>query len=138
MLGMTRQPLHSSDFYRVEMLFGDRVVRVVRQARPFETEQDVETACVPLQAVLDAAGRAGRALLVDSRAVVGRNDPTSERAFASHRSRMLHGFRAAALLMQTATGKLQSERLLREHRLQHVPVFLQEEDAFVFLDGMHA
>ena len=135
MLAMPATVLHTSEFYRVEMLLGERVVRVVRNARPFSNARDVESACAPVQVVLDSIGRASHALLVDSRAVVGRNDPTSEDAFADHRGRMLRAFSAAAILVQTATGKLQSERLLRAQGAGHVRVFLREQDAVLFLEG---
>lgn len=125
--------LHESDFYRVEQLDG-RVLKVIRKDKPFESRQDVETACVPVQRALDAAGRANHAVLIDSRAVVGRNDPQSEAMFADHRQRMVEGFRAVVVLVKTPAGLLHTQRLLREGGSSG-RVFLDEEEALAYLRG---
>lgn len=125
--------LHESDFYRVEQLEG-RVLKVTRKDKPFESRQDVEAACVPVQRALDLAGRALYTILVDTRQVVGRNDPQSEAMFADHRRLMVEGFRAVALLVKTPAGLLQTQRLLREGGSSG-RVFLGEEEAVAFLRG---
>lgn len=123
--------LHDSDYYRVEQLEG-HVLKVTRKDKPFLTREDVETACDPVQRTLDLAVRSRNAILIDTRSVVGRNDPASEKMFAEHRIQMVEGFRAVALLVKTPTGLLHTQRLLREGKSDG-RVFLDEAEALKFL-----
>ena len=125
--------LHESDFYRVEQLEG-RVLKVTRKDKPFESRQDVEAACVPVQRALDLAGRALYPFLVAPRRVAGRNDPQPGAMFAAPPPLMGGGFRAVALLVKTPAGLLQTQRLLREGGSRG-RVFLDEEEAVAFLRG---
>jgi uncharacterized membrane protein YccC len=129
--------VHESAYYVVERLFVDDIVRITRRDRPFGSEWEVDHACGPVQATLDRLGRDGRALLIDSRAISGRNDPTSEKQFAVHRRAMIQGFRRVAVLNATATGKLHTQRLLRADGTDPVTrVFLSEQEAILYLmDG---
>lgn len=126
--------VHDSPYYRVEILAIARVVKVTRLSRPFESQQAVNTACDPVQAALDAAGRRTHRVLIDTRAAIGKNDPEYELWFESHRRRMLLGFPRAAIVVKTAIGKLHVERLLAAERLAPTPrVFLDEGLALRFL-----
>jgi hypothetical protein len=126
--------IHESEFYEVFRTSGSRVVKVVRLARGFESALDVELGCGPLQLALDLLGRRAHTLLVDSRGVVGRNDPTSEALFREHRRDMLLGFRRAAILVRTPAGLLQARRLLVEDGTEaHARAFLDEAEALAYL-----
>ena len=59
-------------------------------------------------------GRTGRGLLVDSRLAPGRNDPGFEAAMTEFRRQALPGFAATAVLVQSATGRLQAQRITRQ------------------------
>jgi len=49
--------------------------------------------------------------------------------------RLLTGFRRAVVLVRTAAGKMQAERLRRTDQLaEHVRVFDNEAEALAFLD----
>lgn len=128
---MTLRLLHESRFYHVELV-EQAIIKVIRKNQPFEKPEDVDIACNPVQRVLDAVGRPTHCLLIDTRLIVGRNDPTSERMFADHRKRMAVGFRGVALIVATSAGKLHSMRLLSEDRTR-AEVFLDELDALAFL-----
>jgi hypothetical protein len=126
--------LHESRFYQVE-LSERAIIKVVRKNQPFEKPEDVDIACNPVQRVLDAIGRPTHCLLIDTRLIMGRNDPISERMFADHRKRMAVGFRGIALICATSAGKLHSMRLLSEDRTQ-AEVFLDELDALAYLRAL--
>lgn len=126
--------LHESRFYYVELTEAS-ILKVVRKNQPFEKPEDVDVACNPVQRVLDAMGRASHCLLIDTRDIVGRNDPTSERMFADHRKRMVVGFKGVALLVATVAGKLHTMRLLGEDR-SPAAVFLHESEALAHLRSL--
>ena len=131
--------VHESDYYRVERLGEHEVLRLTRKAKPFITKEDVERACRPLQLVLTRVGRGRLQLLIDSRKVVGRNDPASEANFLYHRCEMVKGFARCAILVATPTGKLHAQRLLSEDGTasSSVKVFLDEAEALAFLVHPH-
>lgn len=126
--------LHESDFYLVERV-RPGVIRIVRRVRPFLTDADVAEACEPVQRALDLEGRHRCSVMIDTRPVVGRNDPQSEGMFAHHRDRMVQGFKRVALLVATPAGRLQTSRLLPKH-LEHVKVFMDEKEALEFVEGL--
>lgn len=128
--------LHESDYYRVEKLARSSILRVTRSSRPFDSAAAVDLACNPVQRALDAAGRRNHALLVDTRAAIGRNDPASEKMFQTHRREMAIGFRRVAVLVSTPVGLLHSKRLLAEDGTGEVArVFIDEQEALTYLAG---
>ena len=96
--------LLDTDYYHVERVDAQGFIRVTRRVRPFESELEVELACNPVQRVLDAEVRSRCSLLIDTRIVVGRNDPASETMFAKHRQAMIVGFIRVALLCGPRRG----------------------------------
>lgn len=126
--------LHESDFYLVERV-RPGVIRIVRRVRPFLSAADVEQACEPVQRALDLEGRTRCCVMIDTRPVVGRNDPESESMFAHHRDLMVRGFKRVALLVATPAGRLQTARLLPKH-LDHVKVFMDENEALEFVESL--
>ena len=103
---------YENEFFTIHDL-DTRVVQITRLPRSFTSQEEVETACRPVQRTLDGLPRAGFALLLDARQARGSNDPAHEEWFAAHRARMVQGFRSVAILMRTAIGALHSERLTR-------------------------
>ncbi len=126
--------LLQNDYYRVERLPLVPVVKVARSAVPFETVDDVERGCAPVQRALDLEGREKVGLLIDTREALGRNDPKSEQIFAKHRKLMVLGFRRVAILVSTPTGLLHTKRLLTTDQTHtHTQVFMDEREALTYL-----
>ncbi len=126
--------LHESDYYRVERVAAPSHLRVTRKVRPFLSAQEVDLACDPVQAALDREGRERSTLLIDTRIVAGRNDPTSEQMFERHRREMLLRFKRVALLVRTPAGLLHVQRLLASDRAD-ARAFADEQEALAFLRG---
>lgn len=126
--------LLDTDYYLVERVDAQGFIRVTRRVRPFENELEVEFACNPVQRVLDAEVRSRCSLLIDTRVVVGRNDPASETMFAKHRQAMIVGFVRVALLVRTPAGLLHVQRLLSNDR-SDARAFANEEEAVAFVKG---
>ena len=127
--------LLSNPHYVVEPLFGARIIRVTRQPTTFATQESVDLSCGQVMLTLDRFGRATSCVLIDSRAAPGRNDPEFERWFSFYRRGMLLGFVRAAVLVTTAVGKLQSDRLVRQDAQAEdaVRVFNDEAIALAWL-----
>lgn len=87
---------------------------MTRTPAAFETIDALDRAFDDACAALDRLGRADRRLLVDMRAVQGRNDEAFEVAMRRHRPRVLAGFERVAILVRSAVGVLQLSRHVRE------------------------
>lgn len=112
--------------------------RIVRYRRTPVRFPDLATAQRIYSRVLTTygqIGRAGRTLLIDSRDAVGRNDPEFEALLTQFRNQAIPGFVGHAVLMRTAVGLLQAQRIdrtLRSDRPAHL-VTDNEEEATRFL-----
>ncbi len=109
----------------MKLLFIDRLVRVEHDpalaavvltrsaARPRDAEELIRslTAFVEVTAPL----RPGCALVVDLRQAPGDNRPDFEAALRPARRRVHEGFTRSVVVLQTAAGALQMERLAQRH-----------------------
>jgi hypothetical protein len=114
--------LVDTEHYCIQLHSASNVVVVTRKPKPFESREDTDRACTPVQTALDKLGRAKFALVLDSRRAVGRNDADYESWFAPHRVRMVAGFRRVAIVVATPVGNLHVNRLLREDQITNVVV----------------
>jgi hypothetical protein len=78
--------------------------------------------------------RSQMAVLVDLRAVVGRNDADFERTIAPLRRGLLVSFGQRAFLVRTVIGRLQLERYLASDDVA-TEVFSDEGEAFAWFDA---
>lgn len=85
----------------------------------------------PMRLALLGIDRAHTALLVDMRAPPIRNDDTMDRIVTGFQE-IIRGFRRTAILVRTATGKLQISRTAREGNTAAV-AFTDESKALAFL-----
>lgn len=108
--GRSAQLLYEDAYVTVSLEDSGRLVHLVRTALQFP---DLETMRQCYQTVIrmyDQLGRAGRSLLVDSRAPTGRNDPAYERTMFALLPDLDRGFVRIGVLVGTAVGKLQFRR----------------------------
>lgn len=78
----------------------------------------------------------GKPLILDFRKARGNNDPQLEQTIRPMMVRLGDVFPLQAVLVQTATGRLQMQRLSREHgRGTPMNVFSDEAEALAFLDA---
>jgi hypothetical protein len=122
--------LHRSEHW-VVTVEGD-LVRAVRTPRPYETIAQLEASLQALAVGMRVQERAGRKLLVDVRDGPFRNDDANERAVLRHRRALFKGFARVAVLVRTAVGRLQTNRIAREARDEHLS-FLDEAEALAYL-----
>jgi hypothetical protein len=89
-----------------------RIVTRVRTAERFDSGAELETAYEQLLGALDSLDRPSHAQLVDVRLAPARNDPQFEAVVTRYHPRLYGGFRANAVLHQSAVGALQIKRIV--------------------------
>ncbi len=104
-----------SDAYHTVILRpSTSIVYIARSATPFASIEEVEHHFQALSYALSELDRSQLDLLIDIRAVTGRNDPAFESTVAPHRARVQRGFRRVAFLVNSAAGQLQVQRHARQ------------------------
>lgn len=124
--------VYRSDYIVVTLEHGGTIVRYCRQPTPFPDLTAAQRCYDEVIATYDRIGRRGRGILVDSRQAIGRNDQAFEALLVEFRRRALPGFAGSAVLMRTAVGLLQAQRIDRNQRLTHL-VTDDEAEAIAFL-----
>lgn len=119
-------------FYEVELRAQGAIVR--RTTRRY---QDLSELAPSFQAIYDRVAvrrPSASALLVDLRAIVGRNDAQFESALAPLRRELLGKFARAALLVRTSIGRMQLQRYLADDGIA-AEVFSEEAEAMAWFEG---
>ncbi|WP_437497940.1 hypothetical protein [Sorangium sp. So ce1099] len=109
------------------------IVRSTRSEVPYPSPDEfirVHTEALQVYESLDR-GRLGH--LIDLRRPPMNNDPAFEAATMRTRSMLVQEFAAVAIVVRTAVGALQVNRLLREENNDNVLVFHDEEVAVGYL-----
>lgn len=109
-------------------------VRLVRSAARFESKAQINAARVWVARQLDALGRAGRGILIDSRLGPPSTDFEHGAEFCELRRETERGFSRIAVLVQTKLGVLQAHRIAAQDKSGLV-VFENESDAAEFARG---
>ncbi len=119
----------------MELDRAERRVVVRRLARRFASPEEAELAAIPVLDVLQPLDRAAHTLLMDVRQAPAISDPKYEQWYAEVRHRIVDGFARVAVVVRTASGRLQVARLA--HQDQHdrtLAVFTSLAEAQVYLD----
>lgn len=106
--------IYRDDYVHVLVEQGGTLVRVIRSARAFRDTATIEQVFGAVYSALRAQKLKDWVLLSDQRLAPGRNEPEFEQALARSRNQIYPLFRKRAVLVQTAIGKLQVNRLTKE------------------------
>jgi hypothetical protein len=109
-----------------------RIVRRTRTAERFATLGELETAYEELLEALRPLDRSKLGQLMDARQAPPRNDPQFEAAVTRYHEALYRGFRATAVLVQSAAGRLQVRRMLDVSGVD-AQVFVDESAAIQYL-----
>lgn len=112
--------IYRDDYLHVLLEQEGSLVRVVRSARAFRDPATIEQTFSTVCAVLRALELKDCDLLADLRLAPGRNEPESEQALARSRNQIYPLFRKRAVLVQSAIGKLQLSRLIKEDNYERL------------------
>ncbi len=110
----------------------ERIVRRARTTERFASLEALARAYDELVTALDSVRRADFGQLIDARQAPPRNDPEFEAIVRQHHAALYRDFRASAALVQTATGRLQIQRMFVESGI-HASVFTSEAEAIAHL-----
>jgi hypothetical protein len=121
-----------SPYFGVAPLPGMPILRIVRSERAFTSVEELTQGCEDLSRALDRMGRSRFVLLIDTRAVAGRNDLAFEQAFARHRIELVRGFSRIAVVVATSAGRLQVQRHAATDGVR-MRAFLDESEAIEWL-----
>jgi hypothetical protein len=98
-------------FHEVDVLHDGRVVCVRRTPRQFESAEELRFERLRLVEQLNALGRRGRGLLIDSRTAPHSTESHLDEEFRRYRREVMLGFDRVAALVRTKVGILQVKRL---------------------------
>lgn len=133
---MSAVETQSTPFYRVTREAGGAFVRVVRTPKPYAEIREIEAEAERIGAILDAIGRTHRGLLIDSRSgPTPSRDDAIERAHAKVREAVSRGFPRVAVLVGSAVGKLQVNRLVQGEGRGRMRAFDSAEEAAAYARG---
>lgn len=130
-LGRGLSDADDGPFYDVEILGGGALV--TRTARRYSSTSEVPPSFAEIDVQLGDRDPSQMALLVDLRAIVGRNDPEFEVAVAPFRRQLLASFARSAFLVRTTIGRLQLQRYLAVDGVDAV-VFAEMDEAVTWLE----
>jgi hypothetical protein len=119
-------------FHEVSVLHDGRVVCVRRTRRKFESDEELRYERSRLVEQLNAIGRHGRGLLIDSRAAPHSTEGRLDEEFRRYRREVMLGFDRVAALVRTKVGILQVNRLCAG-QASAFQVFDDEEQAIASL-----
>jgi hypothetical protein len=124
--------IHSDRHCAVRFDHKTRVFSYVRTAAPFATTTELRTVLGALENAVDLFVDRARGLLFDARLAPLRTDPEFEAITKLHFDPQLLRFARVAVLVATATGKLQVNRVRRERSIT-LELFDDEPRALAFL-----
>jgi hypothetical protein len=125
--------LHEDAFFRVEHAPDMDVHRVARTSRAFADIAECERAYGGVERALSSIPTGGK-LLLDIRDAPPRNDPEFEAIVKRVRDRIFGRFLRVAVLVKTAAGRLQVQRM-QQGLPGSVAIFDNEDRAFDHLLG---
>jgi len=126
-------------FHQLSQADAGAIIVLTRTAQRFRDTEQVEFERIRLKHELDAVGRAGKRLLIDSRAAPLGTDQNMGEAFGELRREIQRGFERIAVILLTKVGVLQANRLASSDQATggnptaQLCVFETEEEAFEFL-----
>ncbi len=111
------------------------LVRYARSATPYPSLEDVRRVHEAVLGVLSSVPPDARKVLLDLRAAPPRNDPAFEAEVTRALQKMMPRFARRAVLVKSAAGRLQTQRLARERGDAAPAIFDDEADALAHLDA---
>lgn len=109
-----------------------QLVFLKRYSLPYPSLVEVEQNFQRLEKAMGLISRPRSLLLVDARDAPMRNDDRFEATFAPSRARLMQGFKKTAVLLRSAIGVLQVERLSKGN-VRPLGTFTRPEEALVYL-----
>ena len=127
--------IHQNDYLAVQHYVASAHVRVVRSERPFESSSEVLRIFAACRAALAKLDCGANGLLYDWRRSPISNDPKLHRALVNQMDSLASSFRYKAILVATAIGTIQANRVGRAMSDDALRVFDDEPAALDHVTG---
>jgi len=121
-----------NDFVEVEVDYSRRLVIVTRSSNPFRQPGEIDRTIAELTQALPDHLRVGAKILIDMRKAPTRPKPELDMAFERFRTETERGFVRVGVLVESALGKVRSDRLKSTAETE-VRIFRSLEDARAWL-----
>ncbi len=125
--------LLQNEYLTVTLELERSVVRSTRSEVPYASPDEFIRVHTEALQIYESIERASLGHLVDIRRPAMNNDPAFEAATMRTRSMICQEFAAVAVVVRTAVGALQVNRLLREENNDNVVVFHDDDVAMGYL-----
>jgi hypothetical protein len=99
-----------------------RIVRFIRSSVPMASLEEAARNFGQAVSVINALGRSRIRLILDLRQAPSKNEPQYEQAMAEHRRQVAKDIQRVAVLVRTAAGRLQVQRLVKSDHIQQLVV----------------
>lgn len=130
----TRETLWASDEATLTLDRGEGVVRFVRLSPSLPPLPVLRARLTAMLDTMHGLAREELGLIVDTRQAIGRSDDEFEAVMNELRPRLVHGFRRVAVLVKSAVGRLQVQRLGKSDGISdRMRVTLDEVEALEFV-----
>ena len=123
--------LHESPYFAAVYDSRNDIIIIRRSAVPYASLALISEVFSPLIAAVRPYS--AKPALTDLRSARGNNDPTWEATLKPYVKRLYETFAVRAILVQTAAGKLQTQRLARERGETTQNIFTDESEAITYL-----
>jgi hypothetical protein len=121
-----------NDFIEAEVDYSRRIVIVTRNATAFRQPDEIDRTIAELTQALPDHLRTGSRILIDMRQGPTRPKPELDTAFERFRTETERGFERVAVLVESALGKVRSDRL-KSTADTEVRIFQSLDDARAWL-----
>jgi hypothetical protein len=114
-----------------------RIVRFIRSSVPMASLEEAARHFGQAVSVINALGRSRIRLVIDLRQAPSKNEPQYETAMAEHRRQVAKDILRVAVLVRTAAGRLQVQRLGKADHIQQL-IVSDEAEAIAYLTAEDA
>lgn len=125
---LAKRPVLRNEFIEVEVDYSRRIVFLRRSASPFRHPEAIDRTIAELAQALPDRVRARSGILLDMRQGPTRPKPELDTAFQRYRSETERGFDRVAVVVESALGKVRSDRLKATSEVE-VQIFQSPDDA---------
>ncbi|AKF06636.1 hypothetical protein [Sandaracinus amylolyticus] len=121
--------LYRDDYFEVWVDPARSLVRLARTERAFESIDHARASYASLAIALATVERRSHGVLLDLRAARPRSEPEFERFASESSATLLRPFRSVSVLVKSAVGRLQVQRIEKERGTAVFTVFTDESEA---------
>ncbi len=134
-MGVIMKKLGGDKHWLVEGSIEKQLIRLERSTEKFESVKEVDDSFAMIRKAVSGLQLQNWGLLVDVRQVNPVSDPEIEKAMGHNRGPLFRVFNRQAVLLRSASGRMQASRLLKDESKSSLQTFGDEEEAIAWALG---